>query len=217
MTIPEIFEAVKELGSGVVILIGIVYFAIWFLKEYSRQAISQGLSATQEAYNSKTAELQTRFSKLHERRVSRIDELQEKVANTIRFTFDYIKVFVPVEDESEEDRGKKAVETFNELVSYFLNNEIYFDEKFCSVMQSFLDKNKEIIQDFQRKDFPKPSRVDTWSAVFETFNTDLKDLQKELANEFREMLGTAYHPSSAETSPPIESGLISRFRKFLCR
>jgi len=131
------------------------------------------------------------FSNLHEKRAEIIISLYSKLYNTSDTLAKLIKSFVRANDLSEIKRNKIAVNTFNDLIHYFGENEIFFNEETCSLLNKFILENKEVIRIFRSKDFTQETMplVDEWNAALDKFEGIEKIIKKELKGEFRAILG----------------------------
>jgi len=115
------------------------------------------------------------FSNLHEKRAEIIISLYSKLYNTSDTLAKLIKSFVRA----------------NDLIHYFGENEIFFNEETCSLLNKFILENKEVIRIFRSKDFTQETMplVDEWNAALDKFEGIEKIIKKELKGEFRAILG----------------------------
>lgn len=166
----------------------LVGLAAYLGKVLIRQLLSKDLEKFKADLNIQAFEHQTRFSKLHDKQVFVIAELYEKLVNTFLAIHNYIKPFVPVGDLTEDERERQAIIAINEFTNYYRKHAIYFTAEICQKIESFITKNKDIIVDFQFKDWSE-KKSEIWREVYKRFVQDVQGLKKDLEIAFRETLG----------------------------
>ena len=133
---------------------------------------------------------EVRFSSLHEKMAGVIAELYEKLAKAHRAIGEYIKTSIPAGDLPEKDRGRNAVNAYNDFLNYYEEHAIYLDEKTCSKLDDFIKENQRVILSFQWKDANGPEfRIKNWTEVEKKFEDDVIALKKDLERDFRRKIG----------------------------
>ena len=163
----------------------------FLLRSLIRQVLNREIEAFKHNLEMRAFEHKVVFSNLHEKRAEIITNLYKKLCKATSALVNFIKPLVRANDLSEIKRSKNAVDTFNNLIHYFVENEIFFNEETCSLLNKFILENKEVIRIFRSKDFiqEKMPSVDKWEAALDKFEGIEKTIKKELKGEFRTILG----------------------------
>jgi hypothetical protein len=153
-------------------------------------------------------EYQTRFARLHERRVGVIAELyQALVATEMAFN----EAMVPWRegpsdeeiDRRQEENNRAAVDAMNRFVECFRANEVWLDESLAcrveTLQRAFRDAWWQFV-DPDPAEGEARQRGDVWGRVS---STEVPPMKAEIRDAMREMLGVAPAlPPSAEGTAP---------------
>lgn len=177
-----------------------------FVGYIARTIISQVLSRDIESFKNKLEmqafEHQIRFAKLHETTAIVIAELYKRIEIANSDIRNYIKGWVLVGESPEEERRKEAIDSYNEMVRYFRQNAIYFDEETHSKVDKFIKDCKETIFDFQYKEdmaSKEKSKTRIWFEIEKRFVNEVGLLKEELRKAFKNILGVKEKNKKSET------------------
>jgi hypothetical protein len=140
----------------------------------------------QTQLQAKLFEYQARFSTFHTKQ-------SEVLGRTYELQFDpyeYVKEFVhplDVNGTPSQEQVQQIVDEFNGLTGYYHKNRIYLPENICTNMDSLLQEMKSALQQNIRaiqKELPGTS-LEFWQNSWQTMETKVPPLMKELEQEFR--------------------------------
>ena len=154
-----------------------------------------------------TLEHQVMFSKLHEQRAEKIKLLHDKVINLEKsLTYSTIKNGQGGDFGSDIERDAKVRNLTAELSELIDAERIYFSDSTILKFDSLIKESNEISQKMENvrlnwREYnrlvknvePVPDEIidemRKWDAVEMRVKNEFKELQLELANEFRQLLG----------------------------
>lgn len=133
-------------------------------------------------------EHQTRYAKLHETRTEVIAELYKRLARTQAAFESLMAIHVPTGAPRYDERIQAAAKNYNELQSYWIENRLYFSDEVGAKLDGLYN---EYAKTFYAVILPRPDGPDSkdWIELFEKITKVLKGVQKDVENDFRQMLG----------------------------
>jgi hypothetical protein len=140
----------------------------------------------QTQLQAKLFEYQARFSTFHTKQ-------REVLGRSYELLFDpyeHVKEFVhplDVNGTPSQEQVQQIVDEFNGLTGYYHKNRIYLPENICTNMDSLLQEMKSALQQnirARQKELPGTS-LEFWQNSWQTMETKVPPLMKELEQEFR--------------------------------
>jgi hypothetical protein len=136
------------------------------------------------------AEQNTKFGKLHERRVQVIADTYSRLKKLHDCLADYVKPFEPSGGPSREERRRLMVTAFDELRPYFSQNQIFLPKKIAELIQKAEMEMVQIANLFTYTvDLQANPDAEKWLKITERFNYDVKQALSGLEDEMRVALG----------------------------
>jgi hypothetical protein len=147
-----------------------------------------------------TIEHQVRFSKLHDKRAQVIQDLYGKLVALDTVIHSVLNRFQKVGEASLEEKVREYGKLHNELNEFFLPNRIFFGSETCRVIDDLLFLSRDTYFDIttypvdpnspEYKYGPRDllnERHEYWEKARKAFDTDIKNLKKQLETQFRVM------------------------------
>lgn len=138
-------------------------------------------------------EHETRFARLHERRMEVIAELYRQLVHAERAFSSWVHPLQMAGEPSKEEKGQAAVEAANRFRSYFLEHRIYLEPGLCDEIAAFDRTLYETYVDLTTydPDDPRETRdhLDAWRTSWNTVSSRVPELRQSIENRFRELLG----------------------------
>lgn len=136
-------------------------------------------------------EHETRFARLHEKRVEIIAELYKKLAITEDAFQD---VLHPIQTGTRDDHDRRIREAQVLAVNFFQffnENRVFLDDKLCGLILTLKEKLRRISAEFVSAfGFSEASLpADQWKEAWKLFSTDVPPLRTEIEGRVRQMLG----------------------------
>jgi hypothetical protein len=135
------------------------------------------------------AEHQIRFQQLHTKVFATIARLYRLIATTQMEMGAYFSISTEAGGLTEEQRGRKAMEAWNTLNSFFRAHEIYFDKGTCKAVNEYLGEFYGMVIDFQSRKIEKGKYIEKWKKVWDKLNNDMETLKRGLEDSFRAQIG----------------------------
>ena len=136
------------------------------------------------------AEQNTKFGKLHERRVQAIADIYSRLKKLHDCLADYVKPFEASGGPSREDRRTAVITAFEELMPYFSQNQIFLPKKIAELIEKAQMEMVQIANLFTYTvDLPANPDTLKWIEITERFNNDVRQALSGLEGEIRVALG----------------------------
>jgi hypothetical protein len=183
-----------QISSAVPIIIVGIPAAAWFLREVLKLVLSKDLEKFKFDLEIETATHKIRYEKLHSERMEVIKKVYQKLSTSNR---DFRNLVAPFQNDSSKEaivKRKAAVATSAmDLINYFEENRIFFNESLAVQLDNLLLEFQDIWADFQlvedlRLDDTKES-VKVWIETWNRLNKDVPKIKSALENEFRSIIG----------------------------
>jgi hypothetical protein len=132
-------------------------------------------------------EHETRFAKLHEKRVEIMAELYGRLAQLNLLMNRLVNPLHPLTEALEKEVGESG----NAFREYYLKNRIYFNEHVCKQLDSINGKFWSAWVDYHRslsKGLDAKQSYEYLSKSFTTINQEVPPVLKEIEGVFRELL-----------------------------
>jgi hypothetical protein len=127
---------------------------------------------------------------MHNRRAEIIDNLYKLIVQTEeRFTSMAAILEFP-NQPSKQEKAKLASDSARELVNYFTDNEIYFDDELSNKISNLLRMLEEVYRNFQVSQDDRSGRsVDLWIDAWTKVKQDVPILKRVIKEEFQKIIG----------------------------
>jgi hypothetical protein len=210
-------ELIKILGLGATVTAGLVWLA--------KIVISRAIDAGGDAYKNRLAselevhksnldmmkiQYQIQYSTLNEKRGEIIAKLYSVLYDLEQDLMYYTSLAQGAEWVSDMERDKKAMKTFSETKEIFEKNRIYFSENLCNKLENVLIEREEVIKNMRKAkiiathigqtkeiqigDTKKPMEI--WMKQEEIAREEIVESRKQLADEFRSLIGVEINSTS---------------------
>ncbi|WP_368502759.1 hypothetical protein AB3N04_00015 (plasmid) [Alkalihalophilus sp. As8PL] len=144
-------------------------------------------------------EHQINYSKLHNDRAEAIKILYVKLTQVHESMKELFNIFQMNGDTPKQEKAKSAATNYNELIKFYLENLIYFDQETCRLFEAIRDSYKELYDEFTNYDIHITHNTDDiatsqekrkiWIDCWKSIKNDIPPLQDKLVDEFRRLLG----------------------------
>src|SRR5439155_3901458 len=146
-------------------------------------------------------EHQTRFARLHERRVEVVSELYRQLARTESAVMAFVHPLEMAGEPSKEDLGREAQESSGEFGRYFRENRIWLDEDLIDQVEGLQRRMNEAGIKFgmylsHGRQGGDDRYFDQWAGAWEIISKDVPPLRHSIEVRFRVMLGIAQASAS---------------------
>lgn len=136
------------------------------------------------------AEQNTKFGKLHERRIQVIADTYSRLKKLHDCLANYVKLFEASGGPSREERRNEMVTAFEELRPYFSQNQIFLPKKIAELIHKAEMEMIQIANLFTYTvDLPANPDAKKWFEITERFNNEVKQALSGLEDEMRMALG----------------------------
>ncbi len=131
-------------------------------------------------------ESETRFVRLHDKRVKIIAELYKLLARTA-VAFESWMAPLSFGTETMEEKARSATDAANAFFAFFDENQIYLDVALCDLILRLRDAFRRAWADFGAGfNTPKGRQ---WVEVWQKFQSEIPPLRTEIEGRVRVMLG----------------------------
>lgn len=181
-------DILGDLGITAIITTG----AFFILRKFIELNFSKDLEKFKGDLQRESIKYKTTYENLHTERAKIIKEIYQKIVDTQLDFESLMKPFQPVDEAPQDEKAKKAVLSFNNLITFFLKNEIYFDKQLASDLNNFISNLKENWKKFNTFDYSqqKPFRdIEEWSKAWDYMQKEIPKLKDDIANKFRKIIG----------------------------
>ena len=125
----------------------------------------------------------TVHDRLYEERAKVVASLFERFESVDQRFYSLIKPYDQAGEPNKREKAKLAVESFNELQSYYRCNSIWLSRGTSSRVKSFVDEYRQVFKDYDTEDIQK------WLDVWKSFEKESPEIKERLETEFRAALG----------------------------
>lgn len=140
-------------------------------------------------------EHQVRFSRLHEKRASVIEETYANIVNLYYASARFLRMFPVSGKEPDDQNVSNLLEAMSSFVTHFERHRIYFDsevsEKIVRLNEG-LSKAINMPLAFSTKQLLTPDRkveMQEWSRAWDVMQKEIPPIKADLEDTFRELLG----------------------------
>ena len=186
MSLPEILQ---NLGIFGLIVAGMA----WLFRELFKQVLSRDLEKFKADLEKQAIEFRIRYERLHGERVEVIKEVYKKIARTYKSFHSLMNLLQLVGEPSQEEKGKEASKNANELVDYYEENRIFFEEKLAGDIDSLLAGFRDAWFKFESHRISKSvgdhkESLNQWNLAWNQIQKEVPKVKKQLENKFRNIL-----------------------------
>ena len=137
-------EIVKTVGIIALILAALASFIVFLMKQGFKHLLTKDIEKFKSDLRLAAFEHETRFSKLHERRMKVIEEIYHLLVRAQKAFIDLTRPIRLAGESTEQERQMKAAQTANDLMSFFEENRIYLGEDICLKVEKFYQEHKKV-------------------------------------------------------------------------
>ena len=144
-------------------------------------------------------EQQTRFSRLHDRRISVLADLYTKLVRAERAITVWVHPLELPGEPSAEEKPAAATKSANEFRDCFLENRIWLDEDLSRLIGEFDSLLGETHTKFGivvRHGRALSGSIDKWMEAWKTISEKAPVARSGIETRFRELLGVSQPPST---------------------
>ncbi len=134
-------------------------------------------------------EHETRFARLHEKRIEIVAELYRKLAIVEDALNDVLHPIQPGSKEDHKLRTRQAAIEAQAFFKFFNENRVFLDDQLCGLILEIKEKLRRISAEFAGAfDFAEsPSTDEQWTEAWKLFSTDVPPLRSEIEQRARKM------------------------------
>jgi len=186
----SVLEMLQNFG-----IIGLAIVAItWLAREIFNRMLSRDLEKFKADLEKQAVEFRIRYERLHSERVGVIKEVYKKIVSTYRSFHSLMNPLQLVGEPTQEEKGREAAKNANELINYYEENRIFFEEKLAEDVDSLLSGFRDAWNKFNysieaRKVGEHKEALKEWNLAWNQIQKKVPDVKKQLENKFRNILG----------------------------
>jgi hypothetical protein len=145
-------------------------------------------------------EHETRFARLHERRIEIVSELYKKLAIAEDAFQDVLHPIQAGTSDDHNRRIRKAGGQATEFFTFFNENRVFLDDRLCGLILTLKEKLRRISAEFAGAfDLMEGAPTgEQWSDAWKLFSTDVPPLRSEIERRVREMFGAPHVGSTSD-------------------
>lgn len=136
--------------------------------------------------------LRIRYGRLHTERAMVIKEFYKKMAGTFSSFQSLMQPLQLAGDITQEEEAKKAAKEANEMMNYFNENKIFFEEDLAKDIEELLKTIRLSWIDFTMSMELKKSGTKytkEWHQAWKTISEQTPVIKYKIENKFREIIG----------------------------
>ena len=166
----------------------------WLARTLIRQMISRDLEAFKSNLEKEATEYRIRYERLHTERVVVIKEVYKKIVRAHESLRSLINPCQGVDEPSLGEKGETAGRSNRELIAYYQENRIFFEEQLAKKIDSLLSKLYQAWNEFdlsqsERSGGDPKAAQKAWEDAWKQIDKDVPRVKSELENNFRGTLG----------------------------
>ncbi|MCK5123352.1 MAG: hypothetical protein KAQ87_04380 [Candidatus Pacebacteria bacterium] len=173
-------------------VLGIAGFFVWFLQKYTEQLFAKDLVEFKFGLQKEAMQFKIRYEKLHSERAEIIKEVYKKIIGTYKSFHSLMCPLQLAGEPTEEEEIKLAVKEINELVDYYEENRIFFEEELAKEIDKLLRKFRESWNQFNySKDLKDGNGRDAkeWNKAWKQISEDVPVVKQLIEKRFRSIIG----------------------------
>ena len=187
MTWTTLFENLGVFGL-------IIAASTYIIKQFIKYSFSKDLEKYKSELQIEAISFKTTFENLHLQRAEVIKTVYEKIVTTQIDFESLIRPFQATGEPNEEEKVKKAAQSYESLQNYFHKNKIYFNKELAEQLQTLLSKFLEVWRSFNKPRVDTHGNIhrdlDAWDRAWQKLNKDdIPPFLSKIELEFRKILG----------------------------
>lgn len=189
----EILELFKTLGITSAIVTG----TVWLARELFGQVLSKDLEKFKSSLEKEAIQFKIRYEKLHTERAEVIKELYRRLATAYG---DLRTLMCPGQFAGEpplEEKGKTAAKATNNLIAYYEENKIFFEESLATEIDNLLEIFKNSWYKFhtsqELRELREPGSAKRWHDAWKEISEEGLKVKRLIEDKFRNILGIENH------------------------
>lgn len=185
-------ELSKVLGIAGTIIVVIVLASVWLIRKITEQILARDLVQFKSDLEKEAIEFKIRYEEIQGERVRVIKEVYRKIVRSYK-TFDSMILEGP-QPKIKSKLKKAAKNAANDLVNYYDENRIFFEEELAGDIDSLLSNFRSIWAKSETSRISgilrdSKAAIDHWKSAFNQIQEKTPDLKKQLENKFRKIIG----------------------------
>jgi hypothetical protein len=184
-------------GTGVFGYMARSLFGLWISRDIERYKSTLAMEHSNEIERLKADlraaafEHETRFARLHEKRIEIVAELYRKLAIAEDAFHDVLHPIQPGSRDDHKCRTRQAAIQAQTFFTFFNQNRVFLDDQLCGLILAIKEKLRRISAEFAGAlDFTEvPSTHEQWTEAWKLFSTNVPPLRSEIEQRVRKMLG----------------------------
>lgn len=204
-------ESITEIIKLVFTPAAIIASLVYLFQKYFEKALNKNLekykndlkteleltkAKLQNELDIKLFEYQTKFSLFHQKQATITAELYKKLYYSSNSIVDLTK---PIQIGGQKDlnlKKKETAEILNDLINFFNENRIYFNEEICKKLDEIIKVIRDALIEFDiahnfgmnGSESYKKDDSELWLEAWKIINTKLPTINKELEKFLRDIL-----------------------------
>jgi hypothetical protein len=134
------------------------------------------------------SEHETRFTRLHEARAEAIAELYKRLVRA-QGAFDLYLNTVAFGADPDPAKEEQAVKGMGELIGYFREKRIYFEEELCRDIDAAIEEHVNVWVRTGAYPIRMPDGPEQWSKAALHFSEHFPPIRAKIERQFRELIG----------------------------
>jgi hypothetical protein len=184
------------IGTGVAGYVVRSLFSLWIARDIEKYKAalatehSVAIERLKADLRAAAFEHETRFVRLHEKRVEIIAELYKKLAITEDAFQDVLHPIQAGSREQHDQRIREAQVDAMKFFAFFNENRVFLDDQLCGLILTLKEKLRRISAEFAGAfGFGTSPTGDQWKEAWKLFSADVPQLRAEIESRVRQMLG----------------------------
>ncbi len=172
--------------------------AVAVLAYILRKFFDRGLDRDIERYKSdlqlQRFEYQTKYSTIHLRRAEVIGEFYKLLVRAIEEVAELVKLLRFADSEPLPDKKQRAADYCNEMMRYFKQHRLYFDEGICKKIEKLIESLRmsfvefDLAQPGEKIEHSLETDPDMWKSAYKRIKEEVDPIRQELERQFRSLL-----------------------------
>lgn len=183
-------EVLQNLG----IISALVAGVAWLARSLTKQVLDRDLEKFKADLERDAITYKIKYEQLHAERVEVIKHSYKKVVRAHESLRSLINPWQGAGELSEDEKSKRASQANIELIEYYQENRIFFDEELATEIDALVNGFREAWGKFQnsrmaKEDGDHKEARNEWSDAWKKIDKEVPKVKKKLENKFRNILG----------------------------
>lgn len=180
----------QNLGIFTLLIAGMA----WVSRELFKGMMSRDIEKFKSDLEKEAIKFRIRYERLHDERVGVIKEVYKKIVQAHESLRSLINPWQGAGEPTEDEKSDKASKCNMELITYYQENRIFFEEQLAEEIDSLLTELREAWSKFQlsrasKEDSDHKEARQEWSKAWTQIDEQVPIVKKKLESSFRANLG----------------------------